>query len=217
MAGRYITVTAKDGGSFKAYLATPEKGSGPGHRAAAGDFRHQRLYPRRRRLLRRGRLCRAGAGPVLAHRARHRAGLRRRGPQEGLCLSREIRRRQSGGRYRRHGRGAAPPAGMQGQDRRHRLLPRRAAGLSQRGAARHRLRRLLLRRRHREGAGRSGEDQMPDGAAHRREGQMDAARGGERDQMRASKAAPRSRSMSIPASTTPFPATAAAISTSRPR
>ncbi len=30
MAGRYITVTAKDGGSFKAYLATPEKGSGPG-------------------------------------------------------------------------------------------------------------------------------------------------------------------------------------------
>ncbi len=30
MAGRYITVTAKDGGSFKAYLAAPEKGSGPG-------------------------------------------------------------------------------------------------------------------------------------------------------------------------------------------
>ena len=30
MAGRYITVTAKDGGSFKAYLATPAKGSGPG-------------------------------------------------------------------------------------------------------------------------------------------------------------------------------------------
>ncbi|HEV2552017.1 MAG TPA: dienelactone hydrolase family protein [Stellaceae bacterium] len=30
MAGRYITVKAKDGGSFKAYLATPAKGSGPG-------------------------------------------------------------------------------------------------------------------------------------------------------------------------------------------
>jgi carboxymethylenebutenolidase len=30
MAGRYITVKAKDGGSFKAYLAMPEKGSGPG-------------------------------------------------------------------------------------------------------------------------------------------------------------------------------------------
>ena len=30
MAGRYITVSARDGGSFKAYLATPEKGSGPG-------------------------------------------------------------------------------------------------------------------------------------------------------------------------------------------
>ena len=30
MAGRYITVKAKDGGSFKAYLATPKKGSGPG-------------------------------------------------------------------------------------------------------------------------------------------------------------------------------------------
>src|SRR5690348_17687307 len=30
MAGRYITVKAKDGGSFKAYLAAPEKGSGPG-------------------------------------------------------------------------------------------------------------------------------------------------------------------------------------------
>jgi carboxymethylenebutenolidase len=30
MAGRWITVKAKDGGSFKAYLATPEKGSGPG-------------------------------------------------------------------------------------------------------------------------------------------------------------------------------------------
>jgi carboxymethylenebutenolidase len=30
MAGRYINVTAKDGGSFKAYLATPSKGSGPG-------------------------------------------------------------------------------------------------------------------------------------------------------------------------------------------
>jgi carboxymethylenebutenolidase len=30
MAGRYITVKAKDGGSFRAYLATPEKGSGPG-------------------------------------------------------------------------------------------------------------------------------------------------------------------------------------------
>jgi carboxymethylenebutenolidase len=30
MAGRYITVAAKDGGSFKAYLAAPAKGSGPG-------------------------------------------------------------------------------------------------------------------------------------------------------------------------------------------
>ncbi len=30
MAGRFITVQAKDGGSFRAYLATPEKGSGPG-------------------------------------------------------------------------------------------------------------------------------------------------------------------------------------------
>ena len=30
MAGRWITVKAKDGGSFKAYLATPAKGSGPG-------------------------------------------------------------------------------------------------------------------------------------------------------------------------------------------
>jgi carboxymethylenebutenolidase len=30
MKGSYITVAAKDGGSFKAYLAKPEKGSGPG-------------------------------------------------------------------------------------------------------------------------------------------------------------------------------------------
>ena len=30
MAGRYIDVKAKDGGSFRAYLATPAKGSGPG-------------------------------------------------------------------------------------------------------------------------------------------------------------------------------------------
>ena len=30
MEGTYITVTAKDGGSFRAYLAKPEKGSGPG-------------------------------------------------------------------------------------------------------------------------------------------------------------------------------------------
>ncbi len=30
MTGRYVTVKARDGGSFKAYLATPEKGSGPG-------------------------------------------------------------------------------------------------------------------------------------------------------------------------------------------
>jgi carboxymethylenebutenolidase len=30
MAGRWIEVKAKDGGSFKAYLATPDKGSGPG-------------------------------------------------------------------------------------------------------------------------------------------------------------------------------------------
>jgi len=30
MTGRTITVRAKDGGSFKAYLATPEQGSGPG-------------------------------------------------------------------------------------------------------------------------------------------------------------------------------------------
>jgi carboxymethylenebutenolidase len=30
MKGKYITVTAGDGGSFKAYLATPEGGSGPG-------------------------------------------------------------------------------------------------------------------------------------------------------------------------------------------
>jgi carboxymethylenebutenolidase len=28
--GSYVTVDAKDGGSFKAYVATPEKGSGPG-------------------------------------------------------------------------------------------------------------------------------------------------------------------------------------------
>lgn len=30
MKGTYITINAADGGSFKAYLATPEKGSGPG-------------------------------------------------------------------------------------------------------------------------------------------------------------------------------------------
>ncbi|HWI27208.1 MAG TPA: dienelactone hydrolase family protein [Stellaceae bacterium] len=30
MAGRWVAVKAKDGGSFKAYLAAPEKGSGPG-------------------------------------------------------------------------------------------------------------------------------------------------------------------------------------------
>ncbi|MBI1774811.1 MAG: dienelactone hydrolase family protein [Proteobacteria bacterium] len=30
MTGKYVTVRAKDGGSFKAYVATPEKGSGPG-------------------------------------------------------------------------------------------------------------------------------------------------------------------------------------------
>src|ERR1700758_5829252 len=30
MKGSYITVTAKDGGTFKAYLAKPAKGSGPG-------------------------------------------------------------------------------------------------------------------------------------------------------------------------------------------
>jgi carboxymethylenebutenolidase len=30
VAGRYITVESRDGGSFKAYLATPPKGSGPG-------------------------------------------------------------------------------------------------------------------------------------------------------------------------------------------
>ena len=30
MKGTYIDVTAKDGGKFKAYLAKPEKGSGPG-------------------------------------------------------------------------------------------------------------------------------------------------------------------------------------------
>src|SRR5260370_38601263 len=30
MKGTYVTVAAKDGGSFKAYLAKPEKGSGPG-------------------------------------------------------------------------------------------------------------------------------------------------------------------------------------------
>ena len=30
MKGTYVTVNAKDGGSFKAYLAKPEKGSGPG-------------------------------------------------------------------------------------------------------------------------------------------------------------------------------------------
>jgi len=30
MKGNYITITAKDGGKFKAYLAKPAKGSGPG-------------------------------------------------------------------------------------------------------------------------------------------------------------------------------------------
>jgi carboxymethylenebutenolidase len=30
MKGSYLTIAAKDGGSFKAYLAKPEKGSGPG-------------------------------------------------------------------------------------------------------------------------------------------------------------------------------------------
>jgi carboxymethylenebutenolidase len=30
MKGTYVTIAAKDGGSFKAYLAKPEKGSGPG-------------------------------------------------------------------------------------------------------------------------------------------------------------------------------------------
>jgi carboxymethylenebutenolidase len=30
MTGATISVPARDGGSFKAYLATPEKGSGPG-------------------------------------------------------------------------------------------------------------------------------------------------------------------------------------------
>ncbi|MDB5408255.1 MAG: Carboxymethylenebutenolidase, partial [Rhodospirillales bacterium] len=30
MKGKYITVAANDGGAFRAYLATPESGSGPG-------------------------------------------------------------------------------------------------------------------------------------------------------------------------------------------
>jgi carboxymethylenebutenolidase len=30
MKGKYITVTARDGGTFKAYMATPDTGSGPG-------------------------------------------------------------------------------------------------------------------------------------------------------------------------------------------
>ena len=30
MAGAYVTVTATDGGKFKAYVAKPGKGSGPG-------------------------------------------------------------------------------------------------------------------------------------------------------------------------------------------
>ena len=30
MAGRTITIKAKDGGTFRGYLATPAKGSGPG-------------------------------------------------------------------------------------------------------------------------------------------------------------------------------------------
>src|SRR5260370_24418510 len=30
MKGTYVTIAAKDGGSFKDYLAKPEKGSGPG-------------------------------------------------------------------------------------------------------------------------------------------------------------------------------------------
>ena len=63
------------------------------HRAVPGDFRRQRLCARGRRPLCRGRLCRAGAGPVLAHAAERRHGLFAGGVAEGVRVLPEVRRR----------------------------------------------------------------------------------------------------------------------------
>ncbi len=75
MAGKWIEITAADGGKFRGYLTVPAKRQGARHRAVPGDLRHQRLCARGRRLLRRGRLRRAGARPVLAHGAGRRSRL----------------------------------------------------------------------------------------------------------------------------------------------
>ena len=149
MAGQWIDIAAADGGTFKGYLDRSGIGLGSRHPAAAGDLRRQYLDARGRRLLRRGRLCRAGAGPVLAPGAGHRARLLRGRLQQGVRLLPALRRQSVDQGRRRRAEGAAGAPGMRRQGRRARLLPRRQARLSRRGAHRCRLRRLLLRRRHR--------------------------------------------------------------------
>ena len=171
-------VVARDGGSFSAYLARPAQGSAPGLVLLQEIFgvnptcaRWPTATPRK--------ATRARAGPVLAARARCRAGLRRGGPARAFALLPAASTRHAAWTTSpptRRPRCARCP-NARGRRRRARLLPRRQARLPGGGAHRCRVRGRLLRRGHRGRARRGRRHPVPAGAAHRRARQVLPARG----------------------------------------
>ena len=100
--GSFIDITAADGGRFKAYMTVPASGRGPGIVLLQEIFGVNAYVRERRRPLCRGRLRRAGAGPVLAAWSRASTWATRRGRwQKAFELLPELRRRPGDRGHRR--------------------------------------------------------------------------------------------------------------------
>ena len=148
MAGQWIDIAAADGGSFKGYLTIPASGSGPGilllqeifgvnaSMRDVADYYAEEGYV----VLAPDLFWRLEPGIELGYsEAEFNKAF---GYYQRFDANQSIKDAADALKVLRARR-------MHGQGRRARLLPRRQARLSHRGAHRCRLRRLLLWRRHR--------------------------------------------------------------------
>ena len=178
MAGVTIDIPVADGGGFSGYLAVPEEGRGPGLLIEQEiDFWGQCEPARRRRPLRRGRLCLPRARSLLADGARRGPRLRRGRFRQGLRLLPALRRGPGPRRHRCGARCAKGAARVHRQGRRHGLLPRRQARLPHRHTPRSRCGGLVLWRGDRGRARRVRRHRLPHADALRRRRLICAARG----------------------------------------
>ena len=149
MAGQWIDIAAADGGKFKGYLAIPASGSGP------GILLLQEIFGVNSSMREVADLYAEEGYVVLAPDLFWRMepgvelGYTEADFDKALGYYQRFDANQSIKDSRRRAESAARASGMRRQGRRARLLPRRQARLSGRGPHRCRLRRQLLRRRHR--------------------------------------------------------------------